>query len=49
MGRNPVKQALLRELYGAGGIEQMRRVKAALDPDDKLAPGVLFPAVMADG
>ena len=44
MGRNPVKQALLRELYGAAGIEQMRRVKAALDPEGKLAPGVVFPA-----
>ena len=44
VGRNPVKQALLRELYGAAGIEQMRRVKAALDRESKLAPGVLFPA-----
>ena len=44
VGRNPVKQALLRQLYGAEGIAQMRTVKAALDPHGKLAPGVLFPA-----
>ncbi len=44
VGRNPVKQALLRLLHGAAGIEQMRAVKRALDPDNKLAPGVLFPA-----
>ena len=43
VGRNPVKQALLRHLYGADGIAQMRAVKAALDPHGKLAPGVLFP------
>ena len=42
VGRNPVKQALLRGLYGDDGIEQMRAVKRALDPDWKLAPGVLF-------
>ena len=44
VGRNPVKQALLRLLHGASGIEQMRAVKRALDPANKLAPGVLFPA-----
>ena len=38
-----VKQALLRGLYGDEGIEQMRAVKRALDPDWKLAPGVIFP------
>ena len=43
VGRNPVKQALLGELYGAAGIEQMRRVKTAMDPEGKLSPGVLFP------
>jgi D-lactate dehydrogenase (cytochrome) len=43
VGRNPVKQALLRGLYGDEGIEQMRSVKRALDPDWKLAPGVIFP------
>jgi FAD/FMN-containing dehydrogenase len=31
-------------LYGEEGIEQMRAVKRALDPDWKLAPGVLFSA-----
>ena len=45
VGRNPVKQALLRELYGTAGIDEMRRVKAALDPEGKLAPGVVFPAL----
>jgi D-lactate dehydrogenase (cytochrome) len=43
VGRNPVKQALLRQLYGDAGIEQMRAVKRALDPHWKLAPGVIFP------
>ena len=42
VGRNPVKQALLRDLYGDEGIEQMRALKRALDPDWKLAPGVIF-------
>jgi len=42
VGRNPVKQELLRELYGEQGIEEMRAVKRALDPTGKLAPGVLF-------
>src|SRR5438105_2817610 len=43
VGRHPVKQALLRGLYGDAGIEQMRAVKRALDPAWKLAPGVIFP------
>ncbi|MEE8130045.1 MAG: FAD-linked oxidase C-terminal domain-containing protein, partial [Vicinamibacterales bacterium] len=43
VGRSPLKQALLKQLYGDEGIEQMRRVKQALDPEHKLAPGVLFP------
>jgi D-lactate dehydrogenase (cytochrome) len=42
VGRNPVKQQLLRDLYGEEGIEEMRRVKRAIDPEWKLAPGVLF-------
>jgi D-lactate dehydrogenase (cytochrome) len=42
VGRHPVKQALLRQLYGDEGLEQMRRVKQALDPNGVLAPGVLF-------
>ena len=44
VGRNPVKQALLRGLYGDAGIDEMRAVKRALDPGWKLAPGVIFPA-----
>jgi D-lactate dehydrogenase (cytochrome) len=42
VGRNPVKQQLLLELYGSNGVEQMRAVKRTLDPGFKLAPGVLF-------
>ena len=42
VGRNPLKQTFLRELYGEAGIEQMRAVKRALDPDGKFAAGVLF-------
>ena len=43
VGRSPVKQALLRQLYGEAGIEEMRAVKQALDPGNRLAPGVIFP------
>ncbi|MES1255887.1 MAG: FAD-binding oxidoreductase [Acidobacteriota bacterium] len=42
VGRNLVKQQLLEELYGSGGVKEMRAVKRALDPEWKLAPGVLF-------
>jgi D-lactate dehydrogenase (cytochrome) len=45
VGRNPVKQALLRGLYGDAGIEEMRAVKRALDPEWRLAPGVIFTEV----
>jgi D-lactate dehydrogenase (cytochrome) len=44
VGRSPVKQELLRLLYGDEGIDQMRAVKRALDPQGRLAPGVLFKA-----
>jgi D-lactate dehydrogenase (cytochrome) len=43
VGRNAVKQQLLVELYGTAGVDDMRRVKRAIDPAWKLAPGVLFP------
>ena len=42
VGRSPMKQQLLRQLYGDQGIEQMRAVKRALDPEWKLSPGVVF-------
>ena len=45
VGRSIIKQQLLRELYGDDGIEQMRAVKHALDPNGVLAPGVIFPEV----
>lgn len=47
VGRNQVKQALLRGLYGESGIDEMRAVKRALDPGWKLAPGVIFTATAA--
>jgi D-lactate dehydrogenase (cytochrome) len=42
VGRSAIKQALLRQLYGDNAIGEMRAIKAALDPEWKLAPGVLF-------
>jgi D-lactate dehydrogenase (cytochrome) len=42
VGRSPMKQELLRMLYGDEGIESMRGVKRTLDPEWKLARGVLF-------
>ena len=42
VGRSPVKQQLLLELYGREGVEEMRAVKRTLDPDFKFAPGVVF-------
>ena len=44
VGRNPVKQQLLRHLYGSAGIDAMRAVKLSLDPNGSLASGVIFPA-----
>ena len=43
VGRNLIKQRLLRELYGEAGVDEMRAVKRAIDPEWKLSPGVLFP------
>ena len=43
VGRNATKQRLLVELYGERGVAEMRAVKRALDPEWKLAPGVIFP------
>jgi D-lactate dehydrogenase (cytochrome) len=44
VGRSATKQALLRQLYGDAAIEEMRAIKRALDPDGKLAPGVILGA-----
>jgi D-lactate dehydrogenase (cytochrome) len=43
VGRNAVKQSMVEMLYGAAGVAAMRRVKLSLDPEWKMAPGVLFP------
>ena len=37
VGRNPIKQELLRDLNGEQGIDEMRHVKRAIDPEWKLA------------
>jgi D-lactate dehydrogenase (cytochrome) len=42
VGRSRVKQQLLEALYSPKGIDEMRAVKRAFDPDWKLASGVLF-------
>ena len=42
VGRSSLKQALLRQLYGPHAIDEMRAIKRALDPEWKLAPGVIF-------
>ena len=42
VGRNPVKQALLTQMFGNQGIAEMRAIRRTLDPDGRLAPGVLF-------
>jgi D-lactate dehydrogenase (cytochrome) len=43
VGRNPIKQQLLRQLYGDDGINAMRAIKLSLDPNGSLACGVIFP------
>lgn len=43
VGRNAVKQELLRQLYGSAGIDAMRAIKRSLDPNGSLASGVIFP------
>ena len=44
VGRNPIKQQLLRQLYGDAGIDAMRAIKLSLDPNGSLAPRSDFPA-----
>lgn len=44
VGRNPIKQELMRRFRGDQGIEEMRAVKRVLDPAGIFAPGVLFPS-----
>jgi len=44
VGRNPLKQELLRRFVGSAAIARMREIKRVLDPHARFAPGVLFPA-----
>jgi len=44
VGRSRLKQQLLRRFLGDEAIASMQRVKRALDPHGRLAPGVLLPA-----
>lgn len=44
VGRNLIKQQLLRQLYGDAGVAGMRALKLSLDPNGLLASGVIFPA-----
>lgn len=41
-GIGKFKVAMLREMFGEGGIREMREVKRVFDPDGKLNPGNLF-------
>jgi D-lactate dehydrogenase (cytochrome) len=44
VGRSPIKQEILRRFLGRSAVDRMKRVKGALDPPWRFAPGVLFPA-----
>jgi D-lactate dehydrogenase (cytochrome) len=48
VGRSRVKQTLLRQFYGDAAIDQMRAIKNVLDPQWKLAPGVIVPRPGSD-
>ena len=43
------KRQFLELEHGAAGVEMMRRVKHAFDPNDILNPGKMFPETMAEG
>jgi D-lactate dehydrogenase (cytochrome) len=49
VGRNPIKQEMLRRFLGDAAVESMRAVKRGLDPEGRFAPGVLFPLEPPDG
>ena len=42
VGRSSLKQEMLRRFLGPGAMDQMQRIKQALDPEHRFAPGVLF-------
>lgn len=43
VGRNPLKQEMLRRFLGDEAIAEMWAIKRALDPEGRFAPGVLLP------
>ena len=42
VGRNRLKQEMLRRMFGDAAIEEMRAVKRAFDPAGRFSPGVLL-------
>jgi D-lactate dehydrogenase (cytochrome) len=44
VGRNPMKQRMMRAFLGDEALTGMRRTRAALDPEARFGRGVLFPA-----
>ncbi|PSP45952.1 hypothetical protein BRC63_00330 [Halobacteriales archaeon QH_10_70_21] len=43
------KRTFLELEHGAGGVETMRALKGAFDPNDILNPGKMFPETDAEG
>jgi len=42
VGKSPVKQELMRRFLGDAAVARMREIKRAIDPEWRMAPGVLF-------
>ena len=43
VGRSALKQTMLRRFLGDAALERMRGIRVALDPEGRLAPGVILP------
>jgi D-lactate dehydrogenase (cytochrome) len=49
VGRSALKQEMLRRFLGGAAIERMRAIKTSLDPEQRLAPGVLVSTRLGPG